>query len=445
MQADRPPRIAITGSASVGKTTLVNALGSRLGLPLVPEETREHVVRTGKRLEQLPVPERAKALRELWAVRRQREEEQREGFVADNCLADFAAYALQHGCAELVPELLEGSAAAVRSYDAVFVLPWGVIPYERDGVRGDSATDELRYQLVLESLLRRSVPASRLHFVPDSLTTVEERVRFCQERLGYPGAGRRGGFVSLVGAGPGDPGLLTVRAKALLQEAEVVAYDALIPPAVLAEIGPRAERILVGHRNQGATQAGYRLHPAVLELARAGRHVVRLKQGDPFIFGRGGEEAEELLEAGIPYEVVPGVSAALGAAAYAGIPLTHREHASDVSFVTGHDIEGPRSHTCWEKLGAAGGTLVLFMATRKLEANLARLVECGRAPQTPAAYIAAATTPEQLVVVGTLETLAAQVRERNALGPPALVVVGEVVRLRERLAWFERHARGSGT
>ncbi|PTL85638.1 uroporphyrinogen-III C-methyltransferase [Vitiosangium sp. GDMCC 1.1324] len=442
MRADSPLRIAITGSAGVGKTTLAHALGLHLGLPLVPEEMRELVVRTGKRLVELPVPERAKALRELWTVRRLREQERREGFVADNGTVDFAAYALQHGCAELVPDFFETPALAAL-YDAVFVLPWGVIPYERDGVRGDSPMDELRYQLVLESLLRRSVPASRLHFVPDTCVTLEERVRFCLEVLRRPREERRGGFVSLVGAGPGDPGLLTVRARALLQQAEVVAYDALIPPAVLAEIGPQAERILVGHRHQGATQAGYRLHPAVLEQARAGRHVVRLKQGDPFIFGRGGEEAEELREAGIAYEVVPGVSAALGAAAYAGIPLTHRQHASDVSFVTGHDIEGPRSHTDWEKLGAAGGTLVFFMATRKLEANLARLVACGRGPQTPAAYIASATTPEQVVVVGTLETLAARVRERNVLGPPALVVVGEVVRLREHLAWFEQ--QGSGT
>lgn len=444
MHAERPRRIAITGSAGVGKTTLVHALSLRLGLPVVPEETRELITRTGKRLEELPLPERANVLRELWSTRRVREEERREGFVADNCAADFAAYALQHGCAELFPDFSQ-TPALVAHYEAVFVLPWGALPYERDGVRGDSPMDELRYQLVLESLLRRAIPASRLHFIPDVCTSLEERVRFCEETLGRSPDKERGGFVTLVGAGPGDPGLLTVRAKALLQQAEVVAYDALIPPAVLAEIGPQAERILVGHRNQGATQAGYRLHPAVLEQARAGRHVVRLKQGDPFIFGRGGEEAEELLEAGIPYEVVPGVSSALGAAAYAGIPLTHREHASDVSFVTGHDIEGPRSHTCWEKLGAAGGTLVLFMATRKLEANLARLVECGRSPQTPAAYIAAATTPEQVVLVGTLETLAAQVRERNALGPPALVVVGEVVRLRERLAWFERRAHGSGT
>ncbi|NMO16453.1 uroporphyrinogen-III C-methyltransferase [Pyxidicoccus fallax] len=444
MRRDSAPRLAVTGSASTGKTALARALSGALSLPLVPEEMRAYLMSTGTRLEQRSPAEAARALEGMWRERLVTEDAQSGGFVADNCVLDFAAYALHHGCASEAPELLAAATACGGTYDAIFLLPHGVLPYEQDGIRSASPAQELRYQLVLEALLRRHVPASRLIEVPARLRTVDERVAFCLEALA-PRTRRRGPLVSLVGAGPGDPGLLTLRAREVLASADVIAYDALVAPAVLASLPSGVERVSVGHRNQGAKQAGYRIHPAVLEHARAGRHVARLKQGDPFIFGRGGEEAEELLEAGIPFEVVPGVSAALGAAAYAGIPLTHREYASDVTFVTGHDIEGPSSHTDWARLGAAAGTLVLYMATRKLAANLARLVACGKAEDTPAAYVAAATTPEQTVVVGTLASLAAEVEARNLIGPPALVVVGEVVRLRERLRWFEDRARGLST
>jgi 5,6-dimethylbenzimidazole synthase len=236
------------------------------------------------------------------------------------------------------------------------------------------------------------------------------------------------GFVYLVGAGPGDPKLLTLRALELMRSAEVVAYDELVPPQILALVPARAELLAVGRRH-GHGQTEYRLHPMVLERARAGQIVVRLKSGDPLIFGRGAEEAEELAEAGIPFEIVPGVSAALGAAAYAGIPLTDRRYASQVTLATGHCAEG--------EVGNSRETLVLYMAAHRLAENLQRLIAQGRAPSTPAAYVAAATTPEQRVISGTLADLAKRVASEHRSGP-ALVIVGDVVALRERIQWFER-------
>ena len=236
------------------------------------------------------------------------------------------------------------------------------------------------------------------------------------------------GIVYLVGAGPGDPTLLTIRALELMRSAEVVAYDELVPPQILSLVPAQAELLAVGRRH-GHGKTGYRLHPMVLERARAGRIVVRLKSGDPLIFGRGAEEAEELAEADIPFEIVPGVSAALGAAAYAGIPLTDRRYASQVTLATGHCAEG--------ELRNSRETLVLYMAAHRLAKNLERLIAHGRAPSTPAAYVAAATTPEQRVISGTLADLAKRVASDRRSGP-ALVVVGEVVALRERIQWFER-------
>jgi uroporphyrinogen III methyltransferase/synthase len=237
------------------------------------------------------------------------------------------------------------------------------------------------------------------------------------------------GFVYLVGAGPGDPKLLTVRALELMRSAEVVAYDELVPPQILSLIPAQAELLAVGRRH-GDGKTGYRLHPVVLERARAGRIVVRLKSGDPLIFGRGAEEAEELAEAGIPFEIVPGVSAALGAAAYAGIPLTDRRYASQVTLATGHCAKG--------EIGNSRETLVLYMAAHWLAENLQRLIAQGREPSTPAAYVAAATTPEQRVISGTLADLAKRVAS-DSRSDPALVIVGDVVALRERIGWFEGH------
>lgn len=236
------------------------------------------------------------------------------------------------------------------------------------------------------------------------------------------------GIVYLVGAGPGDPKLLTIRALELMRSAEVVAYDELVPPQILSLVPAHAELLAVGRRH-GHGKTEYRLHPMVLERARAGRSVLRLKSGDPLIFGRGGEEAEELAEAGIPFEIVPGVSAALGAAAYAGIPLTDRRYASQVTLATGQCAE--------EEVGNSRETLVLYMASHRLAENLQRLIAQGRAPSTPAAYVAAATTQEQRVITGTLADLASRIPS-DSRSNPALVIVGDVVALRERIQWFER-------
>ena len=244
------------------------------------------------------------------------------------------------------------------------------------------------------------------------------------------------GFVYLVGAGPGDPDLLTVKARRLLECAKVVAHDALIASPILSVIHPEAELLPVGYRGYGSSKHPYRLHPDVIKRAQDGQIVIRLKSGDPFIFGRGGEECEELNEVGIPFEVVPGISSALGAAAYAGIPLTHRKYASDVIFASGHDVlGGSPSLSDWNSLAQGKGTLVLFMAVRKLEANLERLITMGREPSTPAAYISNATQASQKVVSGTLETLPSLLDdiEREL---PALIIVGEAVRLHKEVSWF---------
>ena len=231
------------------------------------------------------------------------------------------------------------------------------------------------------------------------------------------------GKVWLVGAGPGDPELLTVRAHRLLTSAAVVAYDELVPAGVLALAPGTAELIPVGRRARGCRHHEARIHPLVIERALEGKEVVRLKGGDPFIFGRGGEEAEELAIARVPFEVVPGISAALGAAAAAAVPLTHRECAASVTFVTAH------AHTGELDLSAnvpREGTLVFYMGLGRLEETCAALAAGGRPPETPAAVVSKATTPDAKTVIGTVATIAALVREAQ-LEAPALLVVGEVV------------------
>ncbi|OJY29547.1 MAG: uroporphyrinogen-III C-methyltransferase [Myxococcales bacterium 68-20] len=236
------------------------------------------------------------------------------------------------------------------------------------------------------------------------------------------------GRVFLVGAGPGDPELLTLRAHRLLTTARVVAYDELVGPEILALVSPDAERIAVGRR-RGTCPDAPSIHPAVLERALAGLDVVRLKGGDPMIFGRGGEEAAELAALHVPFEVVPGISAALGAAASTGIPLTHRDAASSVTFATAHlraQDERTGEGSSLANRVPAEGTLVLYMGLSTLRETARGLVEAGRPLETPACVVSHATLPDQRVVVADLATIADAV-ERAALPTPALVIVGEVV------------------
>lgn len=247
------------------------------------------------------------------------------------------------------------------------------------------------------------------------------------------------GFVSLVGAGPGDPDLLTVKGLRLLRQADVVAYDRLANPVLLRECRPDAELIYVGKHGDNPLHPSVpqeRINALLIDRAEAGKGVVRLKGGDPFIFGRGGEEALELRRAGISFEVVPGISSAVAAPAYAGIPVTHRHVSASVAIIAGHEdpLKGPSSHD-WASL-AKIDTLVILMALGRLEAITGTLLACGRAADTPAAVIRWGTTTEQVTVTGTLATIAADVR-RAGIKAPATLVVGEVVRLRDELRWFD--------
>jgi uroporphyrin-III C-methyltransferase / precorrin-2 dehydrogenase / sirohydrochlorin ferrochelatase len=246
-------------------------------------------------------------------------------------------------------------------------------------------------------------------------------------------AGGRG-EVWLVGAGPGSPDLLTLRAVRLMEQAEVVVYDRLVGPDILDLVPPSAERVFVGKMRERHVMPQTAINALLVELARAGRKVLRLKGGDPFVFGRGGEELEALAQAGIRCQVVPGVTAALGCAASARIPLTHRDHAQTLVMVTGHTKDG-RLDLNWRVAADPEITLVVYMGIRSLDALATGLIERGRPPSTPAALIANGTYEHQQIVTGTLETLPGQVYEIEP-GGPALIVVGKVVRLQPRLAWF---------
>jgi uroporphyrin-III C-methyltransferase/precorrin-2 dehydrogenase/sirohydrochlorin ferrochelatase len=239
------------------------------------------------------------------------------------------------------------------------------------------------------------------------------------------------GEVYLIGAGPGDPDLLTLKAARLLQQADVILYDRLVPEAIVARARRDAQRIYVGKEagNHHVTQDC--INELLIEQALAGKRVCRLKGGDPFVFGRGGEELEALVRHRIPFTVVPGITAALGAAAYAGIPLTHRDHAQSVTFVTGHARESGVPID-WRQLSRPGQTVVFYMGLSQLRTIFANLAAAGAPPELPAAVVAQATLPEQQTIVGTLATLAEQVEEQ-AVVSPALLIVGEVVRLRATL------------
>lgn len=246
------------------------------------------------------------------------------------------------------------------------------------------------------------------------------------------------GKVYLIGAGPGDPKLLTLKAVEALAESDTVVYDYLVNPEVLVHAKRGVELIYAGKRAGEDSVSQSEINRILIEEARRGRVVARLKGGDPFIFGRGGEEAEALVEAGVEWEVVPGISAGVAAASYAGIPLTHRDYASTVAFVTGRDSLTKRNGIDWEITAGVAETLVIFMCAGTIASIARALIENGRAPTTPIAIVRWATYPHQEVYSGTLEEIAGSDENEIArwIKPPAIAIVGEVVSLRSKLRWF---------
>ena len=242
------------------------------------------------------------------------------------------------------------------------------------------------------------------------------------------------GKVYLVGAGPGDPGLLTLKGKVLLECADVVVYDALVSPQILAMINPHAEKIHAGKRRGRHSLLQEQTTQLLIEQAHRHAIVVRLKGGDPFVFGRGGEEMEDLVEAGVPVEVVPGVTSGIAAPAYAGIPLTHRNYSSSVTFVTGHEVVGKyRPVVNWEAIAHGSETIVIYMGVHNLPNIVKQLTAAGKASETPVALIRWGTRPEQEELIGTLGTIVEQV-EATGFEAPAIAVIGAVVNQHHVLA-----------
>ena len=242
------------------------------------------------------------------------------------------------------------------------------------------------------------------------------------------------GIVYLVGAGPGNPELLTIRAANVIARADVIVYDRLVAREIVALGRPGAQRIYVGKARSNHTLPQHEINALLVRLAQDGKHVVRLKGGDPFVFGRGGEEIEALVAHDIPFEVVPGITAATGIAAYAGIPLTHRDCAHAVTFVTGHLKDGTMNLD-WPALARPGQTVVIYMGLLGLPILCRELVAHGLPPTTPAAIVQQGTTAQQRVVVATLADLPGRAFDAR-LAPPMLIIVGEVVKLRDKLGWF---------
>ncbi len=245
------------------------------------------------------------------------------------------------------------------------------------------------------------------------------------------------GIVYLVGVGPGDPGLITIKAIEKIKGSDVLVYDYLANKKFLEYAKDGAEVIYVGKRGGCHTLPQDEINEVLIQKAREGKVVARVKGGDPFIFGRGGEEAEALAEAGIPFEVVPGVTAGIAAPAYAGIPITHRDFTTTATFITGHeDPTKAESNLYWDRIATGVGTIVFFMGVANLEQNMKKLMENGRDPETPVALIRWGTTPEQETLVGTVANIAEKAKVAN-FKPPAVTVVGGVVSLREKLKWFD--------
>ena len=254
--------------------------------------------------------------------------------------------------------------------------------------------------------------------------------------LTNPQNDRVGGEVYLVGAGPGDPDLLTLRALRLMHKADVVLYDRLVSPEVLLKLRPDAQKIYVGKRSADHPVPQETINEMLVRLAKEGNRVLRLKGGDPFIFGRGGEELESLAAAGIPFQVVPGITAASGCASYAGIPLTHRDYSQSVRFLTGHTKDG-RVPLEWELLVKEQQTLVFYMGLAGLPDICDQLLKHGMSSSTPVAVIQQGTTQTQKVVVGNLDRIADLAVEKE-IQAPTIIIIGEVVKLQESLSWFNR-------
>ena len=243
------------------------------------------------------------------------------------------------------------------------------------------------------------------------------------------------GEVYLVGGGPGDPDLLTFRALRLMQQAEVVVYDRLVAKAVLDMTRSDAERIYVGKERDNHAMRQEEINQLLADLAKQGKRVVRLKGGDPFIFGRGGEEIDTLASQGVPFQVIPGITAASGCASYAGIPLTHRDHAQSVTFVTGH-LKDNTMNLNWAQLAQPNQTVVFYMGLKGLPVISRELQAHGMPGDTPAALVQQGTTHQQQVHIGTITSLP-EIVERKQPKPPTLIIVGDVVRLHEKLSWYE--------
>lgn len=267
--------------------------------------------------------------------------------------------------------------------------------------------------------------------VNDAIARDDEQAALAHLQQALDTHQRFAGEVVLVGAGPGDAGLLTLHAWQALQAADVVFYDALVSTEIVAYIRKDAEKVCVGKRAGGERVRQEEIHRLLIQAAKQGKRVVRLKGGDPFVFGRGGEECQALAAAGVAFRIVPGVTAAIGATAYAGIPLTHRDYAQAAVFITGHCQEG--SDVDWQALARSQQTLAIYMGTVKAAVIQSALIAHGRAPETPVAIISHGSCSNQMVAVGRLDELA---RLAKSAPRPALIVIGEVVALRETLDWF---------